>query len=124
MPTMSNTSFNQRTIREPVSCQGVGLHTGAPVTMTLRPAAANHGIVFVRTDLAVPVSIAATSAHVVDTALATTLGKGGVRVATVEHLMASLSGLGVDNIRVEVDGPEIPIMDGSAAPFAYLLKSA
>jgi UDP-3-O-[3-hydroxymyristoyl] N-acetylglucosamine deacetylase len=93
------------------------------VTLTLRPAPAHHGVVFVRTDLDKPVSIPALSSHVVDTALATTLGKGGVKVGTVEHLLAALSGLGIDNVRVELDGPEVPIMDGSAAPFAYLIKS-
>ncbi len=121
---MPQSSFNQRTIQKVVSCQGVGLHTGSPVTLTLRPAAPNHGIVFVRTDLPRPVSIPALAAYVVDTSLATTLGRDGVRIGTVEHLMAALSGLGVDNVRVEVDGPEVPIMDGSAAPFAYLITSA
>jgi UDP-3-O-[3-hydroxymyristoyl] N-acetylglucosamine deacetylase len=118
-----SSSFNQRTLREAVSCQGVGLHCGAPVRLTLRPAAEDHGIVFVRTDLAQPVAIPALSGNVVDTSLATTLGKGGVRVGTVEHLCAALSGLGIDNARVEVEGPEVPIMDGSAAPFAYLVRS-
>lgn len=122
---MSVSSFNQRTIQGPVSCQGVGLHSGARVNLTLRPAPVDHGIVFVRTDLPTPVSLPALSQYVVDTSsLATTLGKDGVRVGTVEHLMAALAGLGIDNLRVEVDGPEVPIMDGSAAPFVYLIKSA
>jgi UDP-3-O-[3-hydroxymyristoyl] N-acetylglucosamine deacetylase len=99
-------SFNQRTLSAPISCDGIGLHSGAPVRLTLLPAPANAGIVFVRTDLA------------------TTLGKEGVRIGTVEHLMSALSGLGIDNVRVELDGPEVPIMDGSAAPFAYLIKTA
>ncbi|MHB8878812.1 MAG: UDP-3-O-acyl-N-acetylglucosamine deacetylase [Myxococcaceae bacterium] len=120
---MSLSSFNQRTLQGPVTCQGVGLHSGAKVTMTLRPAAAHHGVVFVRTDLQRPVSVPALSANVVDTSLATTLGKGAAKVGTVEHLLAALSGLGIDNVRVELDGPEVPIMDGSAAPFAYLIKS-
>ena len=121
---MSSSSFNQRTLTRAISCSGVGLHTGVTIHVTLRPAPANHGIVFVRTDLATPVSIPALSAYVVDTALATTLGKDGVRVGTVEHLLAALSGLGIDNLRVELDGPEVPIMDGSAAPFAYLVQTA
>jgi UDP-3-O-[3-hydroxymyristoyl] N-acetylglucosamine deacetylase len=119
-----SSSFNQRTLSGPVSCQGVGLHSGAAVTLTLRPAPANHGVVFVRTDLDRPVSIPATAEYVVDTALATNLGKDGVRVGTVEHLLGALVGLGLDNVRVELDGPEVPIMDGSAGPFAYLVASA
>ncbi len=122
MPSFS--SFSQRTLSSPVSCQGVGLHSGIDVKLTMRPAAADHGIVFVRTDGARPVSIPATAAHVVDTALATTLGKNGAKVGTVEHLLAALAGLGIDNVRVELNGPEVPIMDGSAAPFTYLIKSA
>ncbi|MFZ5468585.1 MAG: UDP-3-O-acyl-N-acetylglucosamine deacetylase [Myxococcota bacterium] len=121
---MSNSSFNQRTLQQPISCQGVGLHSGAPVTMRLLPAPADHGVVFVRVDLTPSVCIPAKAENVVDTALATTLGKGSARVATVEHLMAALCGLGIDNVRVELDGPEVPIMDGSAAPFAYLIRSA
>jgi UDP-3-O-[3-hydroxymyristoyl] N-acetylglucosamine deacetylase len=118
-----SSSFNQRTIHQPVTCEGVGLHSGSQVRLTLRPAPVDHGIVFVRTDLAFPVSIPALSENVVDTTLATNLGKNGVRVGTVEHLLAALSGLGVDNVRIEVNGPEVPIMDGSAAPFAYLVRS-
>ncbi len=117
-------SFNQRTLSGSVSCEGIGLHTGAAVKLTLRPAPANHGVVFVRTDLARPVSIPATAEYVVDTELATNLGKDGVRVGTVEHLLGALLGLGLDNVRVELDGPEVPIMDGSAGPFAYLVQSA
>lgn len=117
-------SFNQRTLSSSVSCEGIGLHTGGAVKLTLRPAPANHGVVFVRTDLARPVSIPATAQYVVDTELATSLGKDGVRVGTVEHLLGALLGLGLDNVRVELDGPEVPIMDGSAGPFAYLVQSA
>jgi UDP-3-O-[3-hydroxymyristoyl] N-acetylglucosamine deacetylase len=117
-------SFNQRTISASIRCMGVGLHSGVEARLTLRPAPADHGIVFARTDLARAVSIPATAEHVVSTELATTLGKAGVKVGTVEHLMAALAGLGIDNVRVEVDGPEVPIMDGSAAPFAYLVKAA
>ena len=121
---MAESSFNQRTLKQPVSCHGLGLHSGVPVSLTLLPAPANHGIVFVRTDLRRQVEIPALAEYVVDTALATTIGRDGVRVGTVEHLLAALAGVGVDNARVELDGPEVPIMDGSAAPFAYLLKSA
>lgn len=121
---MADSSFNQRTLKESISTQGIGLHSGAPVNLTFRPAPANHGIVFVRTDLDRPVTIPALAENVVDTSLATTLGKDGVRIGTVEHLMAALAGLGIDNVRIELDGPEVPIMDGSAAPFAYLVKTA
>ncbi len=121
---MSTSSFNQRTLAEPTSCQGTGLHTGANVRLTLRPAAANHGVVFFRTDLPHPVPIPATSEYVTDASLATNLGRSGVTVRTVEHLLAALTGLGIDNVRVEVHGPEVPIMDGSAAPFAYLVRNA
>jgi UDP-3-O-[3-hydroxymyristoyl] N-acetylglucosamine deacetylase len=117
-------SFNQRTLQRATECSGVGLHTGKPISLKLLPAPANHGIVFVRTDLPEKVAIPAQAQHVVDTALATTLGKDSVRVGTVEHLLAALYGLGVDNARIELDGPEIPIMDGSAAPFAYLIRTA
>ena len=116
--------LNQRTLQEKGSCTGVGLHSGAKITLSLCPAAANTGIVFVRTDLEHPVEIPARHEFVTDTTLATTIGKGNVKVATIEHLMAALAGMGIDNCRVEVDGPEVPIMDGSAAPFVYLIQSA
>jgi UDP-3-O-[3-hydroxymyristoyl] N-acetylglucosamine deacetylase len=102
----------------------VGLHSGAQVSLTLRPAPADHGIVLHRVDLPGTPGIPATAAHVVDTALATTLGTGETRVGTVEHLLAALTGLGIDNVRVEVDGPEVPILDGSSGPFLYLVRSA
>ncbi|HYV46505.1 MAG TPA: UDP-3-O-acyl-N-acetylglucosamine deacetylase [Myxococcaceae bacterium] len=121
---MHHSSFNQRTISAPVSCQGVGLHSGAKVDVTLLPAREEHGVVFARVDLAGKPVIPARSQYVVDTMLATTLGKDGVRLGTVEHLLSAISGLGVDNLRVEVNGPEVPIMDGSAAPFASLIRSA
>jgi UDP-3-O-[3-hydroxymyristoyl] N-acetylglucosamine deacetylase len=121
---MPHSSFNQRTISAPASCQGVGLHSGAKVNLTLLPARENHGVVFARTDLPGKPIIPARSQYVVDTALATTLGKDGVRMGTVEHLLSAISGLGVDNLRVELDGPEVPIMDGSAAPFAALIRGA
>ncbi len=116
--------LNQRTLKGAVTCQGVGLHSGARVEMTLRPAPADSGIVFVRTDLHPAMEIPAASRNVVDTSFATNLGKGDVRVGTVEHLLAALAGLGIDNVRVELTGPEVPIMDGSAAPFVYLCRTA
>ncbi|MEN9797150.1 MAG: hypothetical protein RL653_846 [Pseudomonadota bacterium] len=121
---MPHQSYNQRTVGMAVSCHGVGLHSGAPVKLTLRPAPAGHGIVFVRTDTPTPVAIPARSAYVVDTALATSLGRDGVKVSTVEHLLAALAGVGLDNVRVELDGPEVPIMDGSAAAFVSLIREA
>ena len=114
----------QRTLREKVSCTGIGLHSGAKITLTLHPAPANTGIRFVRVDLSPEVEIPALADYVVDTTMATTIGKGEARIGTIEHLMAALSGLGIDNCRVELDGPEVPIMDGSAAPFVYLIQSA
>jgi UDP-3-O-[3-hydroxymyristoyl] N-acetylglucosamine deacetylase len=121
---MSSTSLSQRTLTDSISCQGVGLHTGAIVNLTMKPAPSNHGIVFVRTDLPSPIAIPARAQFVVDTAMATTLGRSGVKVGTVEHVLAALIGLGIDNVRIELDGPEVPIMDGSAAPFAYLIRAA
>jgi len=121
---MSSNAKEQRSVQEPISCGGVGLHSGKNVRLTLRPAPADHGVVFVRTDLTTPVAVPALSQYVVDTQLATTLGKGSVRVGTVEHLLAAVAGMGIDNLRVELDGPEVPIMDGSAAPFAELIRSA
>jgi len=114
----------QRTIAEKIACTGVGLHSGKPVLLTLHPARADSGIVFVRSDGAPPVEIRATPASLTRTHLATTLGRDDVHVDTVEHLLAAFYGLGIDNARVEVDGPEIPGMDGSAASFAYLIRSA
>ena len=105
-------------------CHGVGLHTGTQVELRLVPAPINHGLVFVRVDLPEKPQIPVRSEFVVDTSLATTLGIRSVRVGTVEHLLAALSGLGIDNLRIELDGPEVPIMDGSAAPFARLVHEA
>ena len=117
-------ALRQRTVSEKISCTGVGLHTGKPAQLTLHPARAGSGIVFVRTDTAHPIEIPATPGSLTRTHLATTLGRGDVHVDTVEHLLAAFYGLGIDNARVEVDGPEIPGMDGSAASFAYLVRSA
>ncbi len=116
--------MNQHTIAEKVSCTGVGLHTGQPVHLTLHPARVGSGIVFVRTDLATPVELPARPDSVVDTTLATTLGSGEAKVSTIEHLLAALHGLGIDNVRVELDGPEVPVMDGSSASFVYLIRLA
>ncbi len=114
----------QRTLKNAVNCIGIGLHSGVRVAMTLRPAAADTGIVFVRTDLG-GASIPANYDRVCDTRLGTTVrGDNGVSVATVEHLMAALWGCGIDNLYVELDGPEVPVMDGSAAPFVFLVECA
>jgi UDP-3-O-[3-hydroxymyristoyl] N-acetylglucosamine deacetylase len=114
----------QRTIAETISCTGIGLHTGSPVHLTLEPAPPGTGVVFVRADLAHPVEIAVRPDAVVGASFATTLGCGDVTVSTVEHLLSALFCLGVDNVRVRVDGPEVPIMDGSAASFVFLLRAA
>ena len=121
-PDRDSALWGQRTIRSRIPCVGVGLHSGHRVSLTLAPAPANHGIVFRRTDLGR--DIAATFDRVVDTRLCTVIAEGTARVGTVEHLMAALLGAGVDNALIEVDGPEIPIMDGSAAPFSFLIECA
>jgi UDP-3-O-[3-hydroxymyristoyl] N-acetylglucosamine deacetylase len=107
-----------------VQCEGIGLHTGEPVTMTLRPSGANRGVVFRRLDIPGAPMIPARPDHVVDTQYATTIAKGGVSVKTIEHLMSALAGMGVDNVHVDLTGPEVPIMDGSALPFVELLRRA
>ena len=114
----------QRTLRNPIRATGVGLHTGEKVFLTLAPAPANTGIVFRRTDLDPIAEIRAESDNVGDTMLGTTLIEDGVRVATVEHLLSALAGLGVDNAYVELSASEVPIMDGSAAPFVFLIQAA
>jgi UDP-3-O-[3-hydroxymyristoyl] N-acetylglucosamine deacetylase len=114
----------QKTLKNVIRATGVALHSGEKVYLTLRPAPIDSGIVFVRSDLDPPVSIRATAANVGDTRMATTLVHGDVRIATIEHLMGAFSGLGIDNALVEVSGPELPIMDGSAAPFVFLVQSA
>ncbi len=116
--------LRQRTLKASVRTTGVGLHTGARVDLVLRPAQPETGIVFHRTDLAPPVSIPATAARVGETRLSSTLREGAASVSTVEHLMSALAGLGIDNLHVDVAGPEIPIMDGSAGPFVFLLQGA
>ncbi len=114
----------QRTLKNAIRATGVALHTGEKVYLTLRPAPPDTGIVFVRTDLEEPVAIPARVGNVGSTTMATTLAAKGASVSTVEHLMSALSGLGVDNAYVDVSAPELPIMDGSAAPFVFLLQSA
>jgi UDP-3-O-[3-hydroxymyristoyl] N-acetylglucosamine deacetylase len=116
--------LRQRTLKALVSATGVGLHTGRKVRMSLRPAQPDTGVVFRRTDLATPVDIAARADSVGETRLCSCLVKGDVKVYTVEHLMSALAGLGIDNVYVDLDGPEVPIMDGSAAPFVLLLQQA
>jgi UDP-3-O-[3-hydroxymyristoyl] N-acetylglucosamine deacetylase len=116
--------IRQRTIKRAVKSTGVGLHTGRKVVMTLRPAQPNTGIVFRRVDLEKPVDIRAEARAVTDTRLCSALEGGGAKVATVEHLMSALAGLGIDNLYVDLAGPEVPIMDGSAGPFVFLLQSA
>ncbi|MDP1674386.1 MAG: UDP-3-O-acyl-N-acetylglucosamine deacetylase [Burkholderiales bacterium] len=116
--------IRQRTLKNMIRATGVGLHTGEKVHLTLRPAQPNTGIVFVRTDLEPPVEIRADPYAVHDTRLSSCLEKDGARVQTVEHLMSALAGLGIDNVRIDVTAPEVPIMDGSAGPFVFLLQSA
>lgn len=116
--------IQQRTIKNTIRAAGVGLHTGAKVSMVLRPAAPDTGVVFRRLDLAEPVDIVVAADQVGDTRLCSTLDNGLATVATVEHLMSALAGLGVDNIYVDLDGPEVPIMDGSASSFVFLIQSA
>jgi len=116
--------YRQRTLKGEIGCTGIGLHTGEKVRIHIRPAPCDTGIRFVRTDLAGHPMIEARFDNVFDTTLATSIGMNGCKVATIEHLMASFYGLGIDNAVVELDGPEVPIMDGSSAPFVFLLKSA
>lgn len=116
--------IRQRTLRNVIRATGVGLHTGEKIDLTLRPAAPDTGIVFRRVDLTPPVEIKATPCNVGDTRLSTTLTQGNVRISTVEHLLSALAGLGIDNAYVEVNAAEVPIMDGSAGPFVFLIQSA
>lgn len=116
--------IKQRTIKTVIHATGVGLHSGQKVYMTMRPAPVNAGIVFIRSDLRPPNSIKAEALRVGDTRLSTCLEQAGVRVATVEHLMSAISGLGIDNLYIDLTAAEVPIMDGSAGPFVFLLQSA
>ncbi len=114
----------QRTIRNSIRATGVGLHTGRRVLMTVRPGLADTGIVFQRTDLPGAPDIPARASNVGETNLGTTLVQGEAKVSTVEHLLSAFAGLGIDNARIELNAPEVPIMDGSAGPFVFLLQSA
>ncbi len=114
--------IKQRTLDHAIRCSGIGLYSGKKIELVLNPAEADTGIVFVRSDLGVEIS-----AHVdavVDTTLCTTIGKGDATISTVEHLMSALAGLGIDNARIEVSGAEVPVMDGSASPFIFLIQCA
>ena len=116
--------LKQRTLKNSIRATGIGLHTGRKVYMTLRPAAENTGIVFRRVDLDPPVDVPADARIVGETMLGTIFIHGDAKVSTVEHLMAALAGLGIDNLYVDLSAPEVPIMDGSSAPFVFLLQSA
>lgn len=116
--------IKQRTLKNVIRAMGVGLHTGERVFLTLKPAPINAGIVFRRVDLSPMLEIPATTEYVGDTTLSTTLVKDGVRISTVEHLLSAMAGLGIDNVVVELSASEVPIMDGSAGPFVFLLQSA
>ncbi len=116
--------LKQRTLKNVIRATGVGLHTGDKIYLTLRPAPVDNGIVFQRTDQDPVVDVAATPENVTDTRLSTTLEHQGVKISTVEHLMSAFAGLGIDNAYVGISAPEVPIMDGSAGPFVFLLQSA
>lgn len=116
--------IKQRTLKNVIRATGVGLHTGEKVYLTLRPAPVETGIVFRRVDLANPIEIEAKPGNVTDTRLSTTLEHDGVKISTVEHLLSALAGLGIDNAYVDLSAPEVPIMDGSAGPFVFLVQSA
>lgn len=116
--------IRQRTLKNIIRATGIGLHSGEKVYLTLKPAPVNTGIVFVRTDLTPAVEIKAIAVNVGETTLSTTLTNGDVKVSTVEHLLSAMAGLGIDNAFVEVSAAEVPIMDGSAGPFVFLIQSA
>jgi UDP-3-O-[3-hydroxymyristoyl] N-acetylglucosamine deacetylase len=116
--------IRQRTLKNVIRATGVGLHTGKKIYLTLRPAAIDAGIVFRRIDLEPPVEIRASADNVGDTTLSTTLVDGDARISTVEHLLSAFAGLGIDNAYVDLSAAEVPIMDGSAGPFVFLIQSA
>ncbi|HET8729863.1 MAG TPA: UDP-3-O-acyl-N-acetylglucosamine deacetylase [Moraxellaceae bacterium] len=116
--------LRQRTVKQAIRASGIGLHSGAKIFLTLRPGAVDSGIVFRRTDLEPAVDLPAQALMVKDTTMATSLVQGNVRLSTIEHLMSALAGLGIDNAIIEVTGAEIPIMDGSAGPFVFLIQAA
>ncbi|RYZ93653.1 MAG: UDP-3-O-[3-hydroxymyristoyl] N-acetylglucosamine deacetylase, partial [Moraxellaceae bacterium] len=116
--------IKQRTLKNAIRTTGVGLHTGQKIYLTLLPGEIDSGIIFRRVDVNPPVDIKATAHNVGETTLSTCLVSGDVRVSTVEHILSAMAGLGIDNAVVELDAPEVPIMDGSAGPFVFLLQSA
>jgi UDP-3-O-[3-hydroxymyristoyl] N-acetylglucosamine deacetylase len=116
--------IKQRTLKNAIRATGIGLHSGEKVYLTLRPAPVDTGIIFVRTDLEPAIEIVAKATNVGDTTLSTSLSNGDVKVSTVEHLLSAMAGLGIDNVFVELSAAEVPIMDGSAGPFVFLLQSA
>jgi len=116
--------IKQRTLKNTIRATGVGLHTGDKVYLTLRPAEPNTGIRFRRVDLEEPVTIDATPENVGETTLSTTLVQNNIKISTIEHLLSAFAGLGIDNAIIDLSAPEVPIMDGSAGPFVFLLQSA
>lgn len=116
--------IKQRTLRNAIRATGVGLHTGEKIYLTIKPADVDTGIIFRRVDLNPVVEIAAIAENVGETTLSTTLMNGDVKVSTVEHLLSAMAGLGIDNAYIDVSAAEVPIMDGSAGPFVFLLQSA
>ena len=116
--------IRQRTLKNVIRATGVGLHTGEKIYLTLRPAPVDTGIVFCRVDLDQPVQIPARPENVGDTRLSTTLTRDNVRISTVEHLLSAMAGLGIDNAYIDLSAAEVPIMDGSAGPFVFLIQSA
>jgi UDP-3-O-[3-hydroxymyristoyl] N-acetylglucosamine deacetylase len=124
MKTFSQISPYQKTVQKTVNCSGIGLHSGKDINMQIRPSGANTGIRFLRSDLPGKKFIPAFMNRVVDTTMATTISEGDASISTTEHLLAAISGLSIDNIIIELDGPEVPIMDGSAAPFVKMLMDA
>lgn len=116
--------LRQRTVSEEISCTGIGLHSGKKVKLTIKPSSPNSGITFERVDISPDSAVKASFDNVVKTNMATTIGFNGYSVSTIEHIMAAFFGMGIDNALVQVDGEEVPIMDGSSAPFVFLLKNA
>ena len=116
--------LKQRTLRNSIKAVGIGLHTGKNINMELFPSEINSGINFIRTDIDETVVIPAIAENVGDTSLSTALVKDDVKISTIEHLLSAIAGLGVDNCLIKVDGPEVPIMDGSSSPFVFLIQSA
>ena len=116
--------LKQRTLRNPIKAVGIGLHTGKNITMELLPSEINSGISFIRTDIDENLIIPAIAENVGDTSLSTALIKEDIKISTIEHLLSAIAGLGVDNCLIKVDGPEVPIMDGSSSPFVFLIQSA